>query len=96
MAAGCIAAPISVIFSRRQVWEPWAKLASILLCVLGLGWTGLGFSLIRMGDAEYGPIGVILTHARTFVGGVCLGLVLGLLLARPYKRVTSSRTQTTA
>ena len=92
-AVGCIAAPISVICSRRRVFEAWAKLASILLCLFGLGWTGLAFSLIRMGDAAYGPTGVTLTNARIFVGGVCLGLILALLLARPYRRVTSEKPQ---
>ena len=94
-AAGCIAAPISVICSRRRVFEVWAKVGSILLGVLGLGWTGLAFSLIRMGDAKSGPIGVLLTGARTFLGGVCVELILGLLIARPYKRVTSEKTPTT-
>ncbi len=88
IAAACIAAPISVICSRRRVFEAWAKVASILICVLGLGWTALAFSLIRMDDAASGPIGVILTHARILVGGVCIGLVLAILIARPYKKVT--------
>ncbi len=95
VAVGCIATPISVICSRRRAFEAWAKVASILLSVLGLGWAVLALSLIRMGDAVTSPIGVILTRARIFVGGFCLGLILGLLLARPYRRVTSEKPQTT-
>jgi FtsH-binding integral membrane protein len=94
MAVGCIAAPVSVIRSRRRAFEAWAKVASVLLCIFGLAWTGLAFSLIRMGDTAADPIGVLLTHARTFLGGVCVGLVLAVLIARPYKTVTSEKAQT--
>jgi len=90
VAAACIAVPIAVICSRRRLFETWAKAASILLCVFGLGWTTLAFSLIRMGDAASGPSGVALSHARTF----CLGLILGILIARPWKKVTSEKSQT--
>jgi len=86
--------PIAVICSRRRLFETWAKAASILLCVFGLGWTTLAFSLIRMGDAASGPSGVALSHARTLLGGVCLGLILGILIARPWKKVTSEKSQT--
>jgi hypothetical protein len=93
VAVGCIAVPISVIFSRRRVWEAWAKVASILVCCFGLGWAGLAFSLIRMAGALSAPTEVLLTRARIFIGGVCLGLILGLVLARPYKKVTDESTQ---
>ena len=95
VATASIAAPIVIIGSRRRVYEVWAKVASILLCAIGLGWTGLAFTLIRMGDAEYGPIGVLLTHARILLAGVALGLIIAVLIARPYKLATNEKTQTT-
>ncbi len=91
VAVGCITVPILLFSSRRRVFEPWAKVASILLCLLGLGWIGIAFGLLRMGDVATGPIEVLLTRARIFLGGVCLGLTLGLMLARPYRKVTDER-----
>jgi hypothetical protein len=95
IAVGCVAVPILVIRSRRFVYETWAKMAIILICVFALIWTGLEFSLIRMGDAEYGPIGILLTHARIFFAGVVIGLYLGVVMARPWKRVREEKPQPT-
>jgi FtsH-binding integral membrane protein len=89
VAVGCFAAPVSVILSRRRVFDTWAKVAAVLVGIFGLIWTVLAFSLLRMGDAASGPTGVALTHARTLAGGVCIGLIVAVLIARPYKRVTS-------
>jgi hypothetical protein len=94
IAVGCFAAPISVIRSRRRVFETWAKVASILVGVFGLIWTGLAFSLLRLGEAAFGPIGVGLGYVRTLIGGVCIGLIIAILIARPYKSVTNEKAQT--
>jgi len=94
IAVACVAAPISVIRSRRLVFEAWAKFASVLICAFGLIWAGLAFSLLRLGEAVYGPTGVLLTHARIFLGGLCLGLVLAVLIARPYKRMSREKLPT--
>jgi len=95
LAASSIAVPIEAICSRRRVWEPWAKVASVVLCLLWLGWAGLALSLIHMAqavDVVFDPYGIVLTHARIFVAGNGCGLALGLLIARPYKRVTREQT----
>ena len=94
VAAGSVALPISVFWSRRVVWERWAKVASILICCLGLAWTAFDFSLSRGGDAISAATEVLLTRARIFLGGVILGLVLGVLLARPYKKMTNKTSNT--
>lgn len=90
VAIGCFAAPISVIVSRRRVFEIWAKVATVLVGIFGLIWTALAFSLLRMGDAASGPAGVGLTHARTLIGGVCIGLIVAVLIARPYKNAANN------
>ena len=95
ITVGFVAVPISVIRSRRRVYENWAKAACTLICVFGLVWTGLAISLIRMGDAQYGPTGILLTRARIFLAGVWIGLSLGVIMARPYKRVTGEKPQPT-
>ena len=94
MAVECLAAPISVICSRRRVFEPWAKVASILVGVFGLIWTGLEFSVLLLGDAAFGPIGVALSHVRTLIGGVCIGLGTALVIAWPYKTATTHEPET--
>ena len=93
IAVACVAVPISVIRSRRCVYETWAKMAFILICGFALIWTGLELSLIRMGDAEYGPLGILLTHARIFFAGLFIGLFLGVVMARPWKRVREEKPQ---
>jgi|SRR6266850_7776669 len=93
VAVGCITVPVAVARSRRRVFETWARVVSVLLCVFGLGWAGLAFSLIRLGDAASGPLGVGVRQARTLIGGVCIGLGLAILIARPYKRVTIEELQ---
>ena len=67
----------------------------MLIGVFGLIWTGLEFSVLHMGEAAFGPIGVGLSHVRTLVGGVCLGLIIAVVIARPYKSVTNEKPQTT-
>ena len=94
MAVGCFVAPISVIRSRHPIFETWAKIASLLIGVFGLIWTGLEFSLLRMGDTAFGLLGVALGHVRTLIGGVCLGLIIAILIARPYRSVTNENAQT--
>jgi hypothetical protein len=94
MAVGCLAAPVLVICSRRRVFEPWAKVASILVGVFGLIWTGIEFAVLLLGDAAFGPLGVGLSHLRTLIGGVCIGLIIAVLIARPYRSVTDEKPQT--
>jgi len=67
----------------------------MLIGVLGLTWTCLEFSVLRMGDAAFGPIGLWVSHIRTLTGGVCLGLIIAVLMARPYRSMTSEKPQTT-
>lgn len=94
MAVGCLAAPVLVICSRRRVFEPWAKVASILVGAFGLIWTGLESTVLLLGDAAFGPIGVALSHVRTLIGGVCIGLIIAFVIARPYKNVADERAET--
>jgi hypothetical protein len=94
MAAGCLAAPVLVICSRRRAYESWAKVTYILIGVFGLIWTGLESAVLLLGDAAFGPIGVALSHVRTLIGGVCIGLTIAVVIARPYKSVPNERTQT--
>ena len=95
MAAGCLAAPILVICSRRRAYEPWAKVTYILIGFFGLIWTGLESAVLLLGEAASGPIGVALSHIRTLIGGVCIGLTIAVVIAKPYKSVPNERTETT-
>ena len=83
-----MALPAAVLCSRRLIFETWAKVVSILLCIFGLGWTAIAFILVRLKDSGSGPIEVGLGLTRTFIAGICIGLILAFLIARPYKRVT--------
>jgi len=93
VAVGCIALPFSVFCSRRRIFETWAKVVSILLCVFGLSWSALAFSLIHFEDSAADPLKVALSSVRTLLGGICIGLSLGMLIARPYKKVPNEEPQ---
>ena len=93
VAVGCIALPFSVFCSRRRIFETWAKAVSILLCVFGLGWSVLAFGLVHYEASVSDPLKVVLSRVRTLLGGIYIGLVLGMLIARPYKRVPKDESQ---
>jgi hypothetical protein len=80
-----------VWFSRVRNYLSWAKVSSLLACFAALGWGGLGLSLpnlnLRVSPHAY----YSLVHTKGLLGGMCLGFVLTILLARPYqKRVLTS------
>ena len=76
-----------ILFHTRRAYRTWAKLASIFQCIAGLSWGGLGFLLIhwrhfRITRHMY----FILLANKHVLGGLCLGFIFSILLARPYQK----------
>jgi hypothetical protein len=83
-----IAFPIFVCFHRKLHFASWAKLASTIACIFGLGWGYYDFKVtyIFVADMNYDlcrDYGL-----KGLFGGICIGLVFSILVAKPYvKRV---------
>ena len=79
-----IALPIVVWFDRKRVFVAWARITSIIACIAGLGWAFLGWLIAIATLDDYSRIEGI----KGMLGGICIGLVLSLLISKPYvKRV---------
>ena len=80
--------PILVCFHRKRVFAAWAKLASVIACICGLGWGFLGWKLsdVFISDLNYDSYRAY--GLRGLLGGICIGLVFSIIVSRPYvKRV---------
>jgi len=78
--------PIGVWFDRKRSFATWAKIISIIACMAGLGWGFIGLALLHssVSDLDYSRHEGI----KGVLGGICIGLVLSLLISKPYvKRV---------
>ena len=78
--------PIVVWFDRKRIFTAWARIISLIACVAGLGWGFLGMALLHSSviDWNYSRQEGIIVR----LGGICIGLVISLLISKPYvKRV---------
>ena len=81
-----IVLPIVVWFDRKRIFAAWARIVSLIACIAGLGWGFIGLALIHssVSDVDYSRQEGI----KGMLGGICIGLVLSLLISKPYvKRV---------
>jgi hypothetical protein len=84
-AAGSLIFPISTIFSRTYSYAPWAKLASILVCLLGLAWSVGGLVLPHLDISIH--VSIVLNTVRRDCVAVASGLLLSVIIAKPYKKI---------
>ena len=82
--ASSIVFPIFVFFHRTLHFANWAKIASIVVCILGLGWAYYSWKLryVFIADMNYDPCRDY--EIKGFLGGICVGLVFSVLIAKPY------------
>jgi hypothetical protein len=91
LLTGGVILPIVCIFqvfvSRSRVYARWTKLAVIVVCLAALAWCALSWVLLQ--STVFG-----LTHEaydklvgiRGWFGGIYLGIVFSIWIARPYQR----------
>jgi hypothetical protein len=80
---GSIVFLISVLFSRGNLYKPWAKAASIIVCVCGLIWGGGRFILDHTDISKSSQL--ILGEVRRFCCGMGVGVLLSFIIAKPCK-----------
>ena len=84
-------------FSRNRIYAKWAKTAYIIAIFAGLVWGILGFIVWR--PVHVSPqTWIFLLHIKDWSGGIATGLVLSVLIARPYEErmsADSEESQTT-
>jgi hypothetical protein len=90
---GSIYFAISTFFSRRRVYQAWAKVAALLVCIFGVIWGVTGLILIHWTSSISSHTQFILNSVRNPLGGVCIGLLICLIIAKPYKMVTHEQPQ---
>lgn len=89
LAAGVILPIICafhVFMGRRRVYAAWVRLAVLIICLAALAWAGLDWVLLhsrsfRLTGGDYDR----LVGIRGLCGGICIGIVLSISLARPYQ-----------
>ena len=86
--ASSIAFPCLMFLTRCRIYDAWARVVSVLVCIFGLGWAVVGFVLIHAETITPGFGVYALMGAKPTLGGVCIGLVLSILIAKPYKNKT--------
>jgi hypothetical protein len=86
---GSIIYPISVFFSRKRIYAPWAKVVSLLVCIVGLGWGAGGFIFDHLEVSR--STHVVLQDLRRYCGGIGVWLLLCIIIAKPYKTVISEK-----
>jgi phosphotransferase system glucose/maltose/N-acetylglucosamine-specific IIC component len=81
-----VAFPVFVCFSRKRPFATWAKIASIIAYIAGLGWGFLSWRLtdVFISDLNYDYFGAY--NLKGLFGGICIGLVFSIIIARPYVR----------
>ena len=93
---GSISMPITTFFSRRRIYETWAKVASLLICIFGVSWGVTGFIRIHYESSISSNTDFIFHSVRSSLVGACIGLLLCLIIVKPYKKVTLEKPQPSA
>jgi TRAP-type C4-dicarboxylate transport system permease small subunit len=84
-----VAVALHVFFGRNWMYPRWAKPAVVILCSLAMVWGCLDLVIVNWKIFNVTQqVYYKLVELRALVGGVCLGVVLSIRLARPRKRTT--------
>jgi hypothetical protein len=76
-----------IFFARDRIYANWAKVASIIACVAGLGGESSDFLLLRSRTIHLTPEAYyLLVGARGALVGLAIGFAVSILLARPYRK----------
>ena len=81
--------PIVICFHRKRVFALWARIASVIVCLAGLGWGFIGLALLHSSviDWNYSRQNGI----KEMLGGIGVGLCLSILLSKPYEKRVATR-----
>lgn len=74
------------LLDRRYAWARWGKVAAVIAGLAGVAWSTLGLILYDSHIAVSHHLFDGLRYTKGLCGGVCLGVVVAVLLARPYRK----------
>ncbi|MGH7953774.1 MAG: hypothetical protein ACREFE_17895 [Limisphaerales bacterium] len=94
--AGSIVLPSIAFFSRREVYERWAKIVCILVCIFVVVWGSSGLIMLHWRHTLSSNTFDYIHTARCQLGGVIVGLLLSMVIARPWKKITVEKLQPSA
>ena len=76
-----------IFFARARVYASWAKVASVIVCLAGLGGESSHFLLLRWRTIHLAPqTYYALVGIRGALFGLAIGFAVSILLARPYRK----------
>ncbi|MDB6151528.1 MAG: hypothetical protein JWQ44_2976 [Chthoniobacter sp.] len=76
--------PIVICFHRKLVFAKWSKISSMMVCIAGLGWGFLGFVLLHSAISH--THNSRLEGIKGMLGGICIGLTVSILIAKPHEK----------
>jgi hypothetical protein len=86
---GPIILACGAFFSRKRIYAEWAKTVYIIAIPAGFVWGILGFIVWR--PVHVSPeMWIFLLHIKDCCGGIVAGLVISVLMARPYEERVSA------
>ena len=95
MVAGMVGPIIltcGAFFSKKRIYAKWAKTAYVIASLAGLVWGILGF--IVWHPVHVSPqMWVFLLQIKQMSGGIVIGFVLSVLIARPYEKRMSANSE---
>src|SRR5712692_3208098 len=82
------ACAVYVFLSRERAYAAWAKISSIMASIAGLAWGACDWAAKHSQDVLCLPPGSRgrLVGIAAMFGGVAVGLMLSILIARPYEK----------
>ena len=86
---------LPTILAARLFLDPtrsyalWAKIASVIAALAGLGWGAFGYAAShQLYSSRYGYF--LFLALKHMCGGLAIGFVMTVAMARPYERVRST------
>ena len=78
-----------LFFDPAKAYAPWAKVASSVAALAGLGWGVFGYAAShQLYSSRYGYF--LLLAFKHLCGGLAIGFVASVAMARPYRKTSSS------
>ena|SRR6059058_5788597 len=87
---------LHVFFGRGCVYPGWAKSTVVIVCLVTVIWVCLDWVAVNSESFHLSrEVYVSLVVIRASLVGICLGIVLSIVLARPHKRTTTDKPRST-
>jgi hypothetical protein len=86
---------VRALTSRKCVWAAWAKLTYLLASLAGLAWGVIGFVVLEPSRVAPRTLSLLLA-SKYICGGMIIGFLLSVVIARPCHRRLATHASTAA